>query len=229
MTATSPGCPHSSPPVLWHDRWLLVSVRSGTSRTAQVMVADVVRGQAPRPLGIGGLSATGVLIEADGRILATSTERTEYGQLLVADPPHDGNRGGWRVLVPEAEPAVLAGVALSSIDGHGRLVVLQTIDGCGRMAVHDAATGTRVLDVELPGDGTVAAINSTDEPAVLALSYTDWITPVSVWHLDLRTGRVTPTEDTPRALPDVSVTRATFRSRDGTRVPMMNVLCGSAL
>ena len=131
--------------VLWHDRWLLVSVRSGTSRTAQVMVADVVRGQAPRPLGIGGLSATGVLIEADGRILATSTERTEYGQLLVADPPHDGNRGGWRVLVPEAEPAVLAGV-----DHAGVGVAPRSSDRSGHThRGHAAGAARRVGD---PGD-----------------------------------------------------------------------------
>ena len=206
--------------VLWHDRWLVVTARSGTSRTTQVMVADVVRGQEPRPLQIGGLSSTGVLIEAGGRILVTSTEQTEYGQLLVADPLPDGLWGAWRVLVPEAEPAVLAGVALSRVDGEGRLVVLHTIDGCSRMAVHAAATGTRLLDVELPGDGTVAAINATDDPAVLALSYADWVRPMSVCHLDLRSGRVTPTEGGPTALSDVSVIRTTYRSGDGTLVPV---------
>lgn len=206
--------------VLWHDRWLVITARSGTSRTTEVTVVDVVRGREPRPLRLGGLSSTGVLIEAGGRILATSTERSEYGQLLAADPLPDGDWGEWRVLVPPAEPAVLAGVALSRVDGDGRLVVLHTIDGSSRMAVHDASTGARLLDVELPGHGTVAAINATDEPATLALSYADWVRPMSVWHLDLRSGGVTPTENGPTAVSDVSVIRTTYRSCDGTQVPV---------
>jgi prolyl oligopeptidase len=191
--------------VLWHDRWLVITARSGTSRTTEVTVVDVVRGREPRPLRLGGLSSTGVLIEAGGRILATSTERSESGQLLAADPLPDGDWGAWRVLVPSAEPAVLAGVALSRVDGEGRLVVLHTIDGSSLVAVHDASTGARLLDVELPGHGTVAAINATDEPATLALSYADWVRPMSVWHLDLRSGGVTPTENEPTAVSDVSV------------------------
>jgi len=205
---------------LWHDRWLVVTERNGTSRTTRVTVADVHRGQGPRRLPIGGLSSAGVLVGTDGRILATSTEPAELGQLLVADPLPDGNWGAWRVLVAEAEPAVLAGAMLSCVDGQGRLAVLHTVDGCSRMAVHDAVTGERLLDVELPGDGTVTAVGLTDDPAVLALSYTDWVTPPSVWQLDVRSGRVTPVGDAPAALSDVSVTRTTYRSGDGTRVPV---------
>ena len=90
--------------VLWHDRWLVVTARSGTSRATEVMIVDVVGGREPRPLRIGGLSSTGVLIEPGGRILATSTERTEYGQLLVADPSPDGDWGGGGCWCPRPSP-----------------------------------------------------------------------------------------------------------------------------
>ncbi|WP_280242279.1 hypothetical protein [Nocardia abscessus] len=118
------------------------------------------------------------------------------------------------------EPAVLAAFALAPSDGNGRLLILRTRDGYAELSVHDADCGAWLLDAELPGAGTVAAIKSTDEPGVLVLSDTDWLRPLGAWRLDLRSGRVTPAEPSSRLLPGITVTRTTYRSGDDTEVPV---------
>ncbi|MBF6130233.1 prolyl oligopeptidase family serine peptidase [Nocardia brasiliensis] len=204
----------------WHDRWLIVTGRAGTSRTTHVSIADLREGGSLRPLELGGLSSAGVVLDAAGRIFAISTATCEFGQLLVAEPRPTGGWGSWRVLVRAAEPAVLAAFALAPADGGDRLLILRTRDGYAELSVHDAVRGDWLFDAELPGAGTVAGIRSTDEPGVLVLSYTDWIRPLGAWRLDLRSGQVCPTETVSRELPGITVTRATYRSADDTEVPV---------
>ncbi|WP_433654352.1 prolyl oligopeptidase family serine peptidase [Nocardia sp. CA-128927] len=204
----------------WHDRWLVITGRAGTSRSTRVSIADVAEGGPPRPLELGGLSSAGVVIDGAGRILAISTATCEFGQLLVAEPEPSGGWGQWRVLVQADEPSVLAAFAVAPADGDDRLLVLRTRDGYAELSVHDADSGAWLLDAELPGAGTVAGIKSTDEPGVLLLSYTDWIRPLGAWRLDLRSGQVTPTEPSSRLLPGITVTRTTYRSDDDTEVPV---------
>lgn len=204
----------------WHDRWLIITARSGTSRTTRVSIADVAEGNSPRPLDLDGLSSAGVVIDGAGRILAISTAACEFGQLVVAEPTPAGGRGPWRVLVPAEDAAVLAAFALAPADGDDRLLILRTRDGYAEMSVHEADSGNRVLDVELPGAGTVAAIKSTDEPGVLGLTYTDWLRPLGMWRLDLRTGEVTAAGSAAPALTGITVIRTTYRSGDATEVPV---------
>ncbi|MFF2086972.1 prolyl oligopeptidase family serine peptidase [Nocardia sp. NPDC058176] len=201
---------------LWQDRWLVITARSGTSRTTRVSIADVVRVDAPRPLSLGGLSSAGVAIDARGRAMAISTAKHELGRLLVADPSPRGGWGPWRVLVPADETAVLAGFTLA--DDH--LLILRTRDGYAELSVHDAESGAWLRDAELPGAGTITAVGPTDEPGVLALGYTDWLRPLGRHRLDLRSGRATPAESPTPVLPGITVTRTTYRSDDGTEVPI---------
>ncbi|MFG1793303.1 prolyl oligopeptidase family serine peptidase [Nocardia sp. NPDC049149] len=204
----------------WHDRWLVVTARTGTSRTTRVSITDVAQGGSPVRLDLGGLSSAGVVVDAAGRILAISTAACEFGQVLVADPVPSGGWGPWRLLIPSDEPAVLAAFALAATDDEDRLLILRTRDGCAELSVHDAQHGTRLRDVQLPGAGTVAAVKSTDEPGVLELSYTDWIRPMGRWRLDLRSGQVCATEPAPRVLSGITVTRTTYRSGTDTEVPV---------
>ncbi|MBN6037608.1 prolyl oligopeptidase family serine peptidase [Amycolatopsis sp. 195334CR] len=206
---------------LWHDRWLVVGVRHGTSRGTRLWCADLSTGPALRPVPLSGSSASGVLIDSTGRLLATSTEGAEFGRLLVARPDGADGWGGWRELLPEQAPAVLATVDLAGRPEAERLIALYTVDGYSRMTVHEAGSGALVREARLPGHGTVSAINPTDDPDVLALSYTDWATALSVWLLDTSTGEVRPADPgADRQRRRIHVHRTTYRSFDGTEVPL---------
>ncbi|MCT9933599.1 prolyl oligopeptidase family serine peptidase [Planotetraspora sp. A-T 1434] len=204
---------------LCHDRWLVFTIREGTSRETQVLVADIETGGRPRPLSLDGASSASVLVDEDGRLLATVSTTAGFGQVLVAEPVSRG-WGPWRVLIPEDTAAALSTVALARTGRGKRLVALRTRDGLSQMTVHDAETGAVVTDVVLPGTGAVMGIMPGPDPGALTLSYTDWVIPPSVWRLDVESGRVTPvdSEGTPRA--DIRILHRTYRSFDGTEVPL---------
>ncbi|MGP4101355.1 prolyl oligopeptidase family serine peptidase [Nonomuraea sp. KM90] len=208
---------------LWHDRWLVVTVRDGTARDTRVSVADVRAGGPLRPLPPGAGASAVVVVDDDDRLVASSSTAGGFGQVLVADRAGDG-WGPWRVLLPEDTSGVLAGVTLARTERGRRLVALRNRDGVSRMTVHDATTGAALTEVGLPGDGTVSSIRPTGDPAVLALTYAGWDTPPSAWRLDVRSGRVTPCDGAP-ARPDVEVSRHVYHSADGTEVPL-TILAG---
>ncbi|GII01392.1 prolyl oligopeptidase family serine peptidase [Planobispora takensis] len=200
------------------DRWLILTLREGTSPQTHVFVADVETDGRLRPLSLEAASA-GVLVDADGRLLATVSTPAGFGQVLVADPV-PGGWGPWRILLPEDPGAVLSSVALARTARGGRLVALRARDGVSRMTVHDAVTGAALTEVALPGAGTVLGIRTGPGPGALTLRYTDWAIPPSAWHLDVESGRVSPLDagGVPRA--DIRVLHRTYRSADGTEVPL---------
>ncbi|WP_043509776.1 prolyl oligopeptidase family serine peptidase [Actinoalloteichus caeruleus] len=204
---------------LWHDRWLVVCRRHGTSRDTTLLVADRHADGEVRGLELTGTSVGGVLVDHGGRLFAVTTEGARFGRLVAADPDAGGAWRSWRTVLPEQPPSVLTSVSLAGVEGAERLVASRTLDGYSSLTVHDATDGRLLTDVRLPGPGTVSAVNPTDHPFVLAVSYTDWVTPLSVWRVDVRTGDMTPTEAVTRR-DEVEVLRTSYPSDDGTEVPM---------
>ena len=199
---------------IWHDRWLVMSPRRGAA-----VVSDLDGDSQPWPLNLN-VSATEVIIDRNRRILAM--DPAEFGAILVADRTPTG-WGDWRTLVPPATPSMLRGMTSAHADGVDHLVVRHSIDGRDHITVHDPATGSHKA-VQLPGPGTVAAMETTTDPAILALSYTDWLTPLSPWHLDVRTGTLTDAGPT-KPVQDVTVHITCYESFDGTEIPL-TVLSG---
>jgi prolyl oligopeptidase len=203
--------------MLWHDRWLVVTVRDGTARDTRVSVADIRAGSPLRPLPLeAGPSA--VMVDDEDRLLASVAASGGFGQVLVADRVDDG-WGPWRVLLPEDPSGALEGVTLTHTERGSRLITSRSRDGISRMTVHDATTGAALTEVGLPGDGTVGWVRPTDDPAVLALTYAGWATPPSIWHLDVHSGRVTPYDEEPARV-DIGISRHVYHSADGTEVPL---------
>lgn len=206
---------------LWHDRWLLIWVRDGTSRESRVLIGDLDAGHTLLPLPCEGTGAGGVLVDSAGRLLATVAGRGEYGRVVRAEPsPHDDGWLPWQTLIPQDDAAVLGGVTLTSTDQGDRLVVLRSRVACSELAIYDAATGSLLTEVTVPGHGTVTGIAATSDPALLSVSYTDWVTPLSEWTLDVTCGVMLPAGEPPAACADVEITRASYRSSDGTMVPL---------
>ncbi|MGI9343269.1 MAG: prolyl oligopeptidase family serine peptidase [Gammaproteobacteria bacterium] len=143
---------------------------------------------------------------------------TPLGRVIAIDlarptPDH------WRTVVPEADYPIRA----ASLVG-GRFFVQYMIDAQSAVRVFDL-DGTRLPDVELPGQGSVGGFAGRRDDDETFYSYTDFTTPRSVYRYDIETGRSEPVSE-----PVVSVDTSRFTSRqvfatsrDGTRVPMFVV------
>lgn len=207
---------------LWHDRWLVIGVRRGAGLRLATIVQDLQEpSSTPRELPRLGKGSTAVLIDSAGRLLVSSTDSAEFGEVLLAKSPEDAFGDRWSPFIGPVPLATLAAITLLPAGGdHSELlVVLRTRDGYSELAIHDAASGRHVIDVCLPGQGTVTSMRP-GKAGTLTITYTDWATPMSIWTVDTRTGGCSSTDPEARARQEITVTRSTFTAPDGVQVPI---------
>jgi prolyl oligopeptidase len=196
-------------------RYLFVSLFDGY-RTNGVDVIDLrVPGAAPRRL-FGDWDARYAVLGSEGdTAYVQTTESAPRGRIIAVDIRNPA-RAGWKELVPQRDLALDE----ASFVG-GRLLVRYVRDAHGLAQIFDR-DGKLVVDVPLPGLGTVGGFGGTASDTETFFSYTDVLSPGKVLRLDLRDNAVSVWRE-PKLAADVSpyVTRQEFyTSRDGTRVPM---------
>ncbi len=122
----------------------------------------------------------------------------------------------WREVVPEAADPIEAAALIG-----GRLVLQYIREVRARLRVF-ALDGTSVVDVRLPGNGSVAGLKGVPADPEGFLTYTDFTVPRRVYRLDVRSAALTAVGPAPNA-PDPGrflTEQVFYPSRDGTRVPM---------
>jgi prolyl oligopeptidase len=122
----------------------------------------------------------------------------------------------WPTVVPESDAALEDAFYVG-----GRIIARYVRDAHSVVRVYER-DGRPVGDVSLPGLGRVAGFDGEGKDPETFFSYTDYLTPVQIFHYDASTN--TPTLWRKPRIPastDVYVTEQVFYlSKDGTRVPM---------
>ncbi|WP_214107803.1 prolyl oligopeptidase family serine peptidase [Acrocarpospora catenulata] len=156
-------------------------------------------------------SRTVANVGPDGRLYLATTHQAPHGRLCVADPARPGE---WTDLVPEDLEAVLADFALLD----GALLVTRIRHAVSEITVHDPVTGKRGGTIKLPGHGTTGRMTTSGHEAWF--TYTDYVTPESVYRYDARTGATTLWEAAPGVadLPEIESHQLVCPSFDGTPV-----------
>jgi prolyl oligopeptidase len=122
----------------------------------------------------------------------------------------------WREVVPE-----WAGTIDSATLVGEQLVVASVLAARSVLRLHPV-TGGRAVEVALPGEGTVADLSGRSDETTVWFSYTDFVTPRTLYRLDVAGGSLAAVRP-----PEGGVDPARFRvervgypSRDGTQVPL---------
>jgi len=215
------------PEVSRDGRWLRIMVDWGPVRVDVCLASLEADGvEAPRftPLqqGVDAISAPS--FGRDDRIYLL-TDRAAPNRRLCAVDHRDLDYEHWHTVLPEEPEAVLEGFAI--LDGaqleRPLLLALRSRHALSELALHDLATGELVAAVPVPGLGTIQGLTGHPDGGPLAwFSYTDFVTPPSVYRFDARTGEVALWAVSPGGaeVGDVEVRRATYTSQDGTAVGM---------
>ena len=217
-------------------RWLRLDADWGS--TVDIYLADLTANapDAPRfvPFQVGAEGITKPVFGRDGRIYALTSTDAPNRRLCVADPEQPGYEH-WRTFVPEDPESVLEDFAIldtNGLDGEGLdrplLLALRSRHALSELALHDLETGEPVADSEiaLPGLGSIKQLAEHPDGGPYAyFSYTDFLTPPSVYRLDGRSAAVERWAASPgvTAMSPASATRVnqvTYSSADGTVVRM---------
>ncbi|GAA1131913.1 prolyl oligopeptidase family serine peptidase [Kribbella jejuensis] len=196
-------------------RWLAISAADGARN--DVWLAEVSETFTLSVVQEGVDARTAPTVGRDGRLYVVTTAGAPAGRICVGDPLRPAD---WHELVPEDPEAPLSEIAILD----DLLVVARTRYTIGELAVHDLRTGERLGDVALPGLGSIGSLTARPEGGhEVWFSYTDSVTPASVYRYDARTGE-TAVWAVPPGTVDVPRTEArqlVYRSADGTPIRML--------
>jgi prolyl oligopeptidase len=212
-------------PYLTRDgRWLIVLVGEGEvgdKGREDVYLIDLT---APAPTAIElatGFEAGYRYIGADNGSLYFLTSRGAPNGRVLAVDLKSPSRASWRQAIAEGPDAIDFGSPGGvTLVGH-RLIVRTLHDAHSRVAVY-TLDGALDREVTLPGAGTVAGFEGHPEDRETFYSFTDLITPPTVYRYELESGVSTVFNK-----PKVAFEPGSFEQRqlfytgkDGTRIPL---------
>jgi prolyl oligopeptidase len=143
-----------------------------------------------------------------------TTNGAANGRIIAVDRRHPA-KAAWRVVVPEQAEAI-DGVQYSA----QRFIIRYLKDAHSLVRIADSEG--HLQELPLPGLGEVVGFDGERNASTLYYAYTDYLTPQSIYRLDLNTLQ-TSLFRAPRMAFDAAayVTEQVFyTSKDGTRVPM---------
>lgn len=200
-----------APTVTDDGRWLVITTSEGTDDRYEITVADLAKGEAPRPL-IKGLDHAWLLAGSVGTTLYFATNKDAPRYRLVAV---DAVTGVLTEVVPQGE-ATIEGASLVG----QRLVVATLADARSVVRLYET-DGRAVGVVPLPGIGSVTGFESSLKPDTY-FSFSSFNQPAMIFAYDSasNTARAVRTPKVAFNPDDYVVTQRFYTSKDGTRVPM---------
>jgi prolyl oligopeptidase len=210
-------------------RRLVVVTSDGLSATNQIWWADLNRAAPDKP----HLRPVDVLQDGwnmvwpgrGGTCYVLTDDTAPRGRLVALSAAAAGVPGEVSTLIPEGAEAVLESFAV--LDGEQLepplLLSLAALAGRSLITRHDLRTGEPLGTIELPGAGVVSELTFRPDGGHEAwFTYSDPVTPETVYRYDARTGQCTPwREANPCGVPPVVFAEESCESSDGTQVRIL--------
>ena len=198
------------------DRYLVITTQMGTFQENLVSVLDLQSPDGTMTDLIAEFESSYTYFgNRDRRFFFLTTRDAPFGRIVAMDLDRP-EPSAWQVLVPESDGVIQHAAYIG-----GRFVVSALHDAESAAHVYDQ-DGTRLLDIDLPGHGTVSWVEGRDAGHNVYLAYSDVFRPTVILCHDLVTGRTSTFRETELPYdPDAFVTeRHVYESTDGTRIPI---------
>jgi len=204
-----------SPSVTEDGRFLVISNWRSTERVSQIFIKDLRDPQAEvRPL-IMGFDAEYDLVDIEGDELFFVTDSDAPRRRLIAVSVVDGSQ--------RREVIAQGGDVIEGASMHGeRLIVTYLKDARSSVKIF-SLSGDPIRELDLPGLGTVSGFGGLRGADETFFTFTNYVTPTSIYRLDLTSDDVTLWRQ-PRVAIDVDAymtEQIFYESADGTKVPMV--------
>jgi len=197
------------------NRYLFISARNSTSG-GKVFMMDLTSQNPELVTILDNEDSDTYVMDNEGSKLFLVTNRDAPNRRIVTVDASNPTPENWKDLVPETENV------LSPSTGGGYIFTEYMVDAVSQVKQYDY-NGKLVREVDLPGIGSVGGFGAKKEDSILYYSYTNYVTPSSIFKYDIEAGTSElynkPSIDFD---PDSFESKQVFyTSKDGTKVPMI--------
>jgi prolyl oligopeptidase len=204
-------------------RWLLLRVGEGEVGDKGLENLYVMDVQGPNPVAAPlaeNFAADYIYAGADhGLLYFQTTLAAPRGRVIAIDPSLSG-RPAWKEVIPQGLDAMDVAHGSVTLVDH-QLIVRTLHDAASRVIIY-GLDGRPRRELALPGRGTAAGFGGEADDRETFYTFTDLVTPPTVFRLDLETGASTIYR-APQVAFDTSVLESKqvfYPAKDGTRIPM---------
>ncbi len=197
------------------DKYLLVTASVSTTGN-KLFIKDLENPDGAFVTILDDTDSDTYVIENEGSTLFLTTNRNAPNRKIVKVDAADPRPENWVDLIPETEHV------LTPSSGGKYLFAEYMVDAISKVFQYDF-NGKLIREIELPGVGSVGGFGAKKDESETYYSFTNYITPGSIYHYDMETGKSTlyrkPKID---FNPDNYESNQVFyTSKDGTKVPMI--------
>ena len=197
------------------DHYLIISPRISTYGN-KLYIKDLTKPNSPLVTILDDTKSDTYVIENVGSKLYLVTDRNAPNQKIVTVDAANPTPENWKDFIPETDHV------LSPSTGGGSFFAEYMVDAVSKILQYDY-NGKLIREVELPGLGSVGGFGAKKEEKELYYSFTNYITPGSIYKYDIDKGTSKlyqkPAID---FNPDNYESKQVFyTSKDGTKVPMI--------
>ncbi len=197
------------------ERYLVITAANSTSGK-ELYILDLSKPDNKIVTMAGNFDSDSQVLENRGGNLYIYTNyKAPNGKVVIADVANP-QQANWKDFIPET------GNVLSASVGGGYIFAEYMKDAVSSVKQYGFA-GNLIREVTLPGLGTVAGFDGKKEQEILYYSFSNYVTPGTIYSFDAHTGVSTVYEK-----PNVKFRseeyvseQVFYTSKDGTKVPMI--------
>lgn len=197
------------------NQYLVISAANSTYGN-ELYIKDLTKANSPIVTMVNNFdSSNGVLDSKDGKLYIVTDFKAPNTRVVTVDAtkPQQAN---WTDFIAETENV------LSPTKGGGYIFASYLKDAVSMVKQYDY-TGKEVRTIELPGIGTASGFGGKKEDTTLYYSFTNYITPGTIYALDVKEG-ISKVYEQPKVKFDTTQYESKqvfYTSKDGTKVPMI--------
>ncbi|MCC5851234.1 MAG: S9 family peptidase [Alkalimonas sp.] len=197
------------------DRYLLVSAAVSTSGN-KLFIKDLTQADAGFTAIVDSTAHDVNFLTSEGDTLFLVTNRDAPNRRVVVANAAKPQPEHWQDLIPETEHVLRAST------GAGFLFANYIVDAVAKVKQFDKE-GQLVRQIELPGVGSAGGFSGKADAEHLYFSFTNYITPGSIYQLDPMTGETELYNQPETGFDPANYTseQVFYTSKDGTRIPMI--------
>lgn len=197
------------------DKYLVVSASTSTSGN-KLFIKDLSKPNSKFVTVLNNTDNDSYVLDNVGPKLYIVTNKNAPNKKVVVVDAANPSPENWKDLIPETENV------LNVSTGGGYIFANYMKDAVSQIKQFDY-DGKLVREIELPGVGTAAGFGAKKEDKELYYSFTNYVTPPSIYKYDLESGNselfIKPEIDyNPE---DFESKQVFYTSKDGTKVPMI--------